>query len=603
MQLKRHRAELASRMQLLHKAGLVLLGIIAFGYWRVQVVDGATYRERADHNRLRKLAIEAPRGLILDRHGTPLVENVPSYRLELDRTRMADLDESLELAAEILGTPVEDLLAEVDAQKRIPLFRPIGIADALSLEQVSRFAVLQLEHPEFEVRVGQHRLYRYAHQTAHLLGYLGEVNEDELADSTDLRAGDLIGRKGLERVYEDRLSGTRGEQVVVVDSRGQVIEEYDRDPASAGSDLKLTLDLGLQQEASRLLEDKVGTLVALDPRSGAVLAMASSPSFDPNLFSRGIAIDDWRNLIENPKDPLQNRVVQNTYPPGSVFKLVMAAAALGTGKVDPSETFVCNGFSMIYDHRYRCHRRGGHGRVNLRDALEGSCNVYFHQMGLRLGIDEIARYSRLFGLGSRTGIDLGGERSGLVPDSQWSQERRGTPWYAGETISVATGQGPLLVTPLHIARMTAVFANRGLLVQPHLGMSAQIEAPKRLEIEPRIVDVVRDGMWAVVNEKDGTGRAVKLGGALKDIVVAGKTGTAQVVQQATWTKNEDLAPDQRDHAWFASFAPYDDPELVVVVFIEHGGGGSTVAAPLAKALYEKYFSERVPAETTQIASR
>lgn len=590
MQLKRHRAELANRMQLLHKVGLGLLAVIAFGYWRVQVVDGATYRERADHNRLRKLAIEAPRGLILDRHGTPLVENVPSYRLELDRTRVTDLDASLALASDILGVPEEELLLEVEGQRSVPYFRPISIADNLSLAEVSRFAVLQLEHPEFEVRTGQHRLYRYAHQTAHLLGYLGEVNEDELHGGGDLRAGDLIGRKGLERVYENRLSGTRGEQVVVVDSRGQVIEEFDREPAHAGGDLGLTLDLPLQQEASRLLEGHVGALVALDPRTGAVLAMASSPSFDPNLFSRGIAVDDWRNLIENPKDPLQNRVIQNTYPPGSVFKLVMAAAALATDKVDPSESFVCRGFSVIYDHRYRCWKRGGHGRVDLRSALEGSCNVYFHQMGVRLGIDEIARYSRLFGLGRPTGIDLGGERGGLVPDSLWSQARRGSPWYAGETISVATGQGPLLVTPLQIATMTAVFANRGLLVQPHLGQSAQIEAPKQLDIAPQILDAIRDGMWAVVNEKDGTGRTSRLDPErFANVLVAGKTGTAQVVQQATWTKNEELAPDQRDHAWFASFAPYDDPELVVVVFIEHGGGGSSVAAPLAKALYEKYF--------------
>ncbi|MDA8018696.1 MAG: penicillin-binding protein 2 [Thermoanaerobaculia bacterium] len=585
MQLKRHRGELARRMQLLHRGGLVLLGIIAFGYWQVQVIDGSIYRERADHNRLRKLAIEAPRGLILDRHGTPLVENVPSYRLELDRTRVSDLGASLRLAARLLGETEEALRDQVEAQRRVPLFRPIPIAEDLSLTQVSRFAVVQLEHPEFEVRISQHRLYRYAHQTAHLLGYLGEVNEDELRDSSYLRSGDLIGRKGLERVYESRLRGTRGEQVVVVDSRGQVIEEYDREPSSAGTGLNLTLDLELQQEASRLLQDRVGTLVALDPRSGAVLAMASSPSFDPNLFSRGIAVDDWRNLIENPKDPLQNRVVQNTYPPGSVFKLVMAAAALATGKVDPSESFFCGGYSVIYDHRYRCWKRGGHGRVDLRGAIEGSCNVYFHQMGVRLGIDEIARHARLFGLGRKTGIDLSGERGGLVPDSRWSQERRGTPWYAGETISVATGQGPLLVTPLQIATMTAVFANRGLWVQPHLSTAARIAAPQRLDIAPAILDQIRDGMWAVVNEKEGTGRAVHLEG----VEVAGKTGTAQVVQQATWTKNDDLAPDQRDHAWFASFAPYDDPQLVVVVFVEHGGGGSSVAAPLAKPIYEKYF--------------
>lgn len=593
MLLKRHRAELAQRMQVLHRVALVLLGLIAFGYWRVQVVDGAVYRERADHNRLRKLAIEAPRGLILDRHGTPLVENVPSYRLDLDRTRVARLADSLELAAEILGADVAELELRVEAQRRVPVFRPITIADRLSLADVSRFAVVHLEHPEFEVRTEQVRLYRYAHQTAHLLGYLGEVNEDELLAGSDLRPGNLIGRKGLERVYEERLSGDRGEQVVVVDSRGQVIEEFDRQPSRPGGDLQLTLDLELQQEASRLLEDRVGAIVALDPRSGAVLAMASAPSFDPNLFSRGIAIDDWRNLIENPKDPLQNRAVQNTYPPGSVFKLVMSAAALASGKVDPGESFYCGGYSVIYDHRYRCWKRGGHGWVNLRGALEGSCNVYFHQMGVRLGIDEIARMSRRFGLGRRTGIDLGGERAGLVPDSKWSRETRGNPWYAGETISVATGQGPLLVTPLHIAVMTAAFANGGRLVQPHLSTAARIEAPTPIDVDPAILHRVRDGLWAVVNEKNGTGRSARLEGELKHVLVAGKTGTAQVVQQATWTKNEELAPDQRDHAWFTSFAPYEDPELVVVVFIEHGGGGSFVAAPLAKAIYQKYFQKRL----------
>lgn len=586
-------------MQILHRVGLVLLAAISVAYWRVQVADGATYRERADHNRLRKLAIEAPRGLILDRGGVPLVENVPHYRLYLDRTRVDDLDATLQHAACILGIEAGALAAEVEARRGVPRFRPIPLADDLSLQDVSRFAVHQLEHPEFEVQVEEHRLYRYAHQTAHLLGYLGEVSEEQLArEDSGYRPGELVGRKGLERIYEGVLRGIQGEQVVVVDSRGRVIEEYDRQPARPGEDLHLELDLGLQQEAARLLEGKVGSIVALDPRDGAIRAMASSPSFDPNLFAHGISSADWRRLVEDPDSPLQNRAAQNAYPPGSVFKLAMAVAALQTGVLDPSETVYCRGYSVIYDHRYRCWKRSGHGRVDLEAALAESCNVYFHQLGKRLEIDEIARFARRFGLGTTTGVDLAGERSGLVPDSRWSHERRGTPWYPGETISVATGQGPLQVTPLQIAVLAAAFANGGQKIHPHLASGVPVPEPRDLEIAPEVLDTVRRGMWAVVNDRDGSGRSARFDDSsddprLREIEIAGKTGTAQVVTQETWTKNEELPPELRDHAWFASFAPYDDPELVVVVFVEHGGGGSTTAAPLARALYAKHFQSHL----------
>lgn len=587
-------------MQILHRVGLILLALITLAYWRVQVADGATYRERAEHNRLRKLALEAPRGLILDRRGVPLVENVPYYRLFLDRSRLDgtetdDLDAALEHAAGILGVGAGELAAEVEAQRGIPRFRPIPLADDLSLRDVSRFAVHQLEHPEFEVQVEEHRLYRYAHQTAHLLGYLGEVSEEELArEGAGYRPGELVGRKGLERIYEGVLRGIQGEQVVVVDSRGRVIEEYARQPARPGEDLHLELDLRLQQEASRLLEGKVGAIVALDPADGAIRAMASSPSFDPNLFAHGISSRDWRRLVENPDSPLQNRAAQNTYPPGSVFKLAMAAAALQSGVLDPSETVYCRGYSVIYDHRYRCWKRSGHGRVDLEAAIAESCNVYFHQLGKRLEIDEIARFARRLGLGITTGVDLAGERSGLVPDSAWSHERRGTPWYPGETISVATGQGPLQVTPLQIAVLAAAFANGGKKVHPHLAAGMPIPEPRDLEIAPDVLDAVRRGMWAVVNDRAGSGRTARLDDPrLREIEIAGKTGTAQVVTQETWTKNEELPPELRDHAWFASFAPYDDPELVVVVFVEHGGGGSTAAAPLARALYAKHFQSHL----------
>lgn len=587
MELRRHRAELVTRLGVLSRIAQALLALIAVGYWSVQVANGDYYRELADHNRLRKRSIEASRGLIFDRHGRPLVENIPSYSLLVDRSRIDDIDRSLDLAASILPRTKDELQKSLESHRRVPSFRPVVLAEGLSLGELSRFEAQKLEYPEFEVQIDQLRLYRYAHQMSHLLGYLGEVGEAELASGVGYHAGELVGKKGIERQYQQLLRGADGEQVVVVDSRGQVIEELPdvdrRRAAEAGRDLRLTIDLDLQQEAARLLEGKVGSIVALDPRNGEILAMVSSPGFNPNLFARRIGSDDWQRLIKDPHHPLQNRALQNTYPPGSVFKIVMAVAALEERVVDPSQKVFCRGYSMIYDHRYRCWKASGHGAVDLADALKFSCNVYFHQLGQKLEIDTIARYSRLFGLGAKTGIDVAGEKSGLVPDQEWSRNRRGTPWFRGETISVATGQGPLLVTPLQIATMTSAVAMQGRIFRPKLLIDSPSES-RALELSTRAVDYTRNALWRVVND-EGTGRSAAVAG----FEIAGKTGTAQVVRQETWTKNDDLAAQNRDHAWFASYGPFEDPRLTVVVFVEHGGAGSEAAAPLAKAIYEKFL--------------
>ena len=598
MELRRHRAELISRLSILSRLAQVLVVLIAAGYWSVQVANGAYYRELADHNRLRKRAIDASRGLIFDRHGLPLVENVPSYSLMLDRSRTRDLDRSLALVSSVLGTPDHELRKILENHRTTPKFRPIPLAEDLSLAELARFEVQRLEYPEFEVATDQLRLYRYAHQTSHILGYLGEVGDRELEiAATDPRAsykpGDLVGKKGIELQHERLLRGAEGEQVVVVDSRGQTIEEYQdtdrRRDAEAGRNLTLSLDLKLQQQAARLLEGKVGSIVAMDPRTGEILAMASSPAFNPNLFARRIQKDDWRRLIEDPYHPLQNRALQNTYPPGSVFKIVMAVAALEESVVDPSKKVFCRGFSMINDHRYRCWKSSGHGWVDLKDAIKYSCNVYFHQLGQKLDVDTISRFSRLFGFGSKSGIDLAGEKKGLVPDRAWSRRARGTKWYPGETISVATGQGPLLVTPLQVAVMTSAVAMNGRLVTPSFLSRSSSDKPKALDVSARSLQLTREAMWAVVND-EGTGRSSKIEG----FEIAGKTGTAQVVRQETWTKNEDLAAEKRDHAWFTSFGPFDDPRLTVVVFVEHGGAGSEAAAPLAKAMYEEFVGNLQP---------
>ncbi len=583
-----YRAVLVQRLGWLIGASYVALLVVAIGYWRVQVVGGGRYLKMAENNRLRKLAVEAPRGWIYDRNHKVLAENVPRYNLLFDRTLAADRDESIAFGASVLGVEPAEIKRRLDAVRGTPLFKPAIAAEGLDLEAVARFGVEQLEHPEFAVAVAHRRLYRHAHQTAHLLGYLGEVTTSDLRRFPARYAtADLIGKKGVERFYDSRLRGSGGEQVVVVDSHGRWIEEFQGQPAVRGQPLELTLDLDLQQEAAELLEGKVGAIVAIDPRQGEVLALVSAPGFDPNRFAARIDAEEWQELLDHPNDPFQNRTLQNRYPPASVFKIAMAFAALDHGGIDPNEKVFCRGFSMIYNHRYRCGKPGGHGWVDLHSAIKHSCNVYFHQLGQRLGIDAIARYARRFGLDRRTGIDLIGERDGLVPDEAWSLDRRGTPWFPGETISVATGQGPILVTPLQIAVMMAAVANGGELVRPHL---ARNEPPPLLPVrEPvlsdRSLDLIRRALWAVVNEPSGTGWRARIDG----LDVVGKTGTAQVVTQATWTANRDLAPEQRDHAWFASYAPADDPRLVVVVFIEHGGAGSQAAAPLAKALYERFF--------------
>lgn len=580
---------MAKRVGRLHwLTQLALLGLAA-GYWFVQIAQGAHFRELADHNRLRKLSIEAPRGLILDRRGKPLVENVPTYHLYIDRSRSRDLQSSLRFAAHILDTVPEDLAEILETYRRVPSFKPVLLAEDLSLGQVAKINVEHLEHPEFEVQVEHLRLYRHAHQTAHLLGYLGEVTDADLARSlSPYLSGDQIGKKGIEWLYEDELRGERGEEVVVVDSRGRRIEEVQRVSSAPGHDIRLTVDLGMQQIAAEQLEGKVGAIVALDPRNGEVLAMISSPSFDPNRFARRLGREEWEELLGNPSHPLQNRAIQNVYPPGSVFKIVMALAGLDLGLVDPATTRVrCNGSSRIYNHRYRCWKAGGHGIIDLRDSLKQSCNVFYHQLGLKLDVDQIAAYAKRFGLGEKSGVDLDGERGGLVPSREWSLDRRKTPWYPGETISVSTGQGPILVTPLQIAVLTAAVANGGSVLTPRLVHSAEPPKATSLGLSAKHVSLVQEALWSVVNEPTGTGRAARLEG----VAIAGKTGTAQVITQETRTDNKDLPERHRDHAWFASYAPADAPELVVVVFVEHGGAGSQAAAPLAKAVYERFFND------------
>jgi penicillin-binding protein 2 len=582
---RERRDAMASRVRLLSAAIGVCLAIVAGAYWITQGVHGSEYRELAENNRLRRIPIRAPRGVIYDRATRPLAENVPSYNLLLEPEATDDLESSLAFAAGILeGDPVELHGLQAKSRRERPA-EPALIAENLTLAQVARFELAGLEHPEFEIDVQHVRLYRHREQTAHVLGYLSEVGPADIATSAGAyERGDVIGRKGVEKQYEPVLRGVDGERVVVVDSRGRGVDEFRRAAPDPGTNLQLALDLDLQQTAQRLLQDKVGAVVAMDPRNGEILALASSPAYDPNLFARRLRPDDWGKLIEDPHHPLQNRAIQNFHSPGSTFKIVMGLAGLTEGLVTTRSRVYCGGSAVFYNRRFRCWKPQGHGAVDLHQAIKQSCDVYFYTLGQRLGIERIAKYARLFGWGELTGIDMAGEKEGLVPDEAWSQRVRKHKWYPGETISVSIGQGPLLVTPLQMALMMSAVANGGKLPTPHLAQSGA--APRQVRgIAPGAWEPVRTALQAVVDS--GTGYQ----GRVPGLAIGGKTGTVQVVAQHTW-KMKDLAFEQRDHAWFIAFAPVEEPELVVSVFVEHGGAGSQAAAPIAKGIYEAFLAKR-----------
>ena len=575
---------MATRVRVVSVLVGIALAAIAGTYWWVQGLHGPEYRELADNNRLRRFPIRAPRGIVYDRDGRPLAENVPSYNLLLEPDASNDVKKSLAFAGSILETDPEQLRRLLVTHRRERPVEPALVAENLTLAQVARFELAALEHPEFEIDVQQLRLYRHREQTAHVLGYLAEAGPQDLT-SGEYERGDMIGRRGIESQFERGLRGKDGERVVVVDSRGRAVDEFPPVQPAPGTNLTLAIDLDLQQTAQRLLQDKVGAVVALDPRNGEILAMASAPSYDPNLFARRLRADDWMRLITNPNHPLQNRAIQNTMAPGSTFKPLMAIAGLAEHVVTPETRFFCPGYGVFYGHVHRCWRPQGHGSVDLRSAIKNSCDVYFYNVGQRLGIERIARYSRMFGLGAVTGIDVPGEKAGLVPDTAWSRAVRKQPWYLGETISVAIGQGPILVSPLQMAVAMAAIANGGHRPTPHL---VEEKAPMSAVagISASAWAAVRQGMQAVVDS--GTGYAAHIPG----LTMGGKTGTAQVVAQRTRIRAEDLSYETRDHAWFVSFAPVENAQLVVVVFIEHGGHGASAAAPVAKGMYEELLKKR-----------
>ncbi len=598
LRIREDRQALARRIEVSRVAVGLVLSLLAVAYWTIQIVRGEYYFSLSENNRIRAVKITAPRGYVLDRNGATLVENEPAYTLHLYRREAKDLSASVDFIVDLLGLSRERVTSRVERGRKDPEFVPIPIAENLGIEEVAAVEARAAEHPEFAITVSQRRLYKHGGSAAHALGYLSEATPEQIKNAgTVYGVGDWIGQKGVESAYERLLSGANGQRRVIVDSHGREVAEEARLEASPGQNLFLTLDLKLQDIAEEYFQGKVGSVVALDPRTGEILTLVSSPSYDPNWFTRRVTSLEWSGLLENPDRPLQNRAIQNMYSPGSVIKPFLAYGALARSLVDPEARIFCPGHATFYGREFHCHKKGGHGWVNLRDAIKMSCDVYFYNLGQRLGVDRIYEVLSSFGFGKTTGIDLSFEKAGLVPSEEWARTRRRARWYPSETISVSIGQGPLLVTTMQVARALSGLVEGGRLPTPHLFYSSQdprtgsqlrykAEFEQGPTLPPEKLAVVEDGMWAVVNEAGGTA----YGSRVEGVEIGGKTGTAQVVgRDATARAGADKSK-LLDHAWFAGFGPVKDPQMVVVVFVENGGHGNLAAAPLAKLLFQARFA-------------
>jgi penicillin-binding protein 2 len=600
---------LRRRLRILLTVMLLGLFLLLARTWHLQVIEGDYFLRLSENNRLRKLRTKSLRGKILDRHGHILADNRAAYTL---MAIPEDLPPLSQLEALLQNLDGEADLDVAELYRSPTAFKPVPIQRDMPRNRVAYFAEHRMDFPGLFLEVEPLRFYPYGSLAAHLTGYLGEISEAQLQRAKDgsVQPGDLVGQYGLERTYESVLRGQHGARQVEVDAFGREIQVVAARPPIPGVNLVLTLDLHLQQVAEELLEPHMGSIIALDPRNGQILALASSPAFDPNRFATRLSAEEWTALTTNPKHPLHNRALQGQYPPGSIFKIITALAALEEGVITPRTTEFCPGY-YVYGHRtYRDWKAGGHGFVNLYKAVSQSCDVFFYRVGQELGVDRIAKYGRAFGLGQISGFAPSVEKSGLMPSTHWKRKARGQPWYSGETLSVAIGQGYNLVTPLQAVNMIATLANGGTLYQPYVvlryeqadGTVIQEHTPtviRKLQLDPQHIAAVKQGLWGVVNDPKGTGKRAHH----DQIAIAGKTGTAQVVrlqeQHGLHRHQEQLPEYQRDHAWFVAFAPFAEPRIAVVVMIEHAGKGGSRFAGYAKTLIQTYL-QRYPVVTGPI---
>jgi len=566
--------------------------------WYLQLMQGEEFSYLAKNNRIRIRRLPGSRGMILDQNKEILVDNRQSFQVSLIPEDIEDVNQLVFRTAEILNLQPVELKSRITHQNSRRPFHPVLIKGDISRKELAILETHKLDLPAMVIDTVPRRSYPYNSLASHLIGYLGEIDPGELEEmgSRGYHLGDFIGKDGVERQWEATLRKVDGGRQVEVDSVGREIRILSSVNPRPGHNVVLTLDLRVQKVVEDLLVGKIGAAVAMDPRSGRILAMASSPPFNPDLFASGIREEDWLNLLNTPFDPLQNKVIQGQYPPGSVFKIITAIAALEEEVITPEEPFTCPGFFRLGRKTYRCWRKGGHGSVDLRRALVESCDVYFYNVALRLGIDKIARYARELGFGEETGIELGDEKPGLIPTTEWKRKRYNEVWYDGETVVSGIGQGAILVTPIQMASMVSAIANGGILYRPHVVQRVEDidgntieEYPstvlRRVSVSEKTLELIREALRGVVADPKGTGKACRI----KDIPVCGKTGTAQVVklEVSEDIKDEEEIPLRyRDHAWFIAYAPQGNPSIAVAVLIQHGGHGASAAAPVARKIIE-----------------
>jgi penicillin-binding protein 2 len=589
--------ESTARREAWRRRVLVLAGVAAVAFvgllgqlWYLQVLEGGKLQEMSERNRIRVRPVAAPRGILFDRNGLALVDNRPAFTLSLIPREIDDRDTVMARLSVLLKIPMREL---EEALERVPpdSFRPVRVRRGLTLEEVTKVEERKLELPGVVVEVEPERVYPTSTFAAHLLGYVREVSDDQMKQGR-YRRGDMIGQSGLERLLDEHLRGRDGGERIEVDALGRPVQVMRREEPDPGAQVITTVDRRIQEAAERAMVGRLGAVIVMDPRNGDVLAMTSSPAFELDRMTGNLDKEEWLKVIRDPLTPLMNRALQSQYAPGSVFKVVVAAAGLQEGSLTPMDRIYCNGEFHLGNWTFKDWKEGGHGHVDTRTALIHSCNIFFYQAGLKVGPAAIARYSEAFGLGSPSGIDLGGEKAGLVPFLDGRRRIDGRKWQAGDTVNMSIGQGQVLVTPMQVARMMSAVANGGVLWRPRLvqrvervdgslAYSSSSKMTGRVDLSPIVWAFLRQALSGVVNE-GGTGGAARIPG----VEVAGKTGTAQSVNKSDSAKGQ-------DHAWFASFAPAQDPEVVVVVLVERGGKGGQVAAPIARQIYQAIFLEKV----------
>ncbi|MBF0421621.1 MAG: penicillin-binding protein 2 [Magnetococcales bacterium] len=586
-----------ARRRLILLGGLFTGGALLIGgqLFHLQVMNGGEYRNLAEDNRISLQPIPALRGRILDRHGRILVDNSPDFQLSVIPELIGNLHAFLKRVQSYVDlTPdrIEKIVRQMHRQRS---FLPLMIQSHLTWAQVNQIESRIHTFPGASIQVQTTRSYPNGDVAAHLLGYLGEVNDKDSFQfsSIHFRSGDIVGKTGMERMFELVLRGKEGVREMEVNAVGRHIRELKRQPARPGPDLRLTIDMELQAEAERALSGVSGATVCLDPNNGEVLAMVSQPSYDPNQFIRGFSNDEWKRLVTDPKRPLINKAIQGQYPPGSTFKMVVALAALAEGKIDASTRHHCGGSLTRDNHTFYCWKSGGHGSMDVVSALEQSCDVFFYKVSEALGIDALARQAKNMGLGSLTEIGLEGERPGLMPSRAWKKATFGHAWYPGETLVTGIGQGAVLATPLQLANMVAAVANGGRVYRPTFALTSKDQPPVLLHantFKPAHLALVRKGLTAVINGKSGTARQFKP----DKVIAAGKTGTSQVVKHKREKSGKLIKEDNerfKDHALFVCYAPVDQPRIAISVIVEHGGHGSTAAAPVAQRIMNFFFDK------------